>query len=88
MCYYHDITFLSICKKNQISSLLIVGSRFGSRTQSRINSDGSLYSAPAGGPSGTNRDNPLLLRQSCLRIGEDSIVDRCSRCGVVKEEYR
>ena len=72
----------------QIDSFMIAGSRFGSRTQSRINSDGSLYSAPAGGPSGTNRDNPLLLRQSCLRIGEDSIVDRCSRCGVVKEEYR
>ena len=54
-----------------------------------MNSDGSLYSVPTTGAAATtNRDNPLLLRQSCLRIGEDSIVDRCSRCGVVKEEYR
>ena len=52
-----------------------------------MNSDGSLYSVPTG-TAAANRDNPLLLRQSCLRIGEDSIVDRCSRCGVVKEEYR
>jgi hypothetical protein len=52
-----------------------------------MNSDGSLYSVPTNAAA-TNRDNPLLLRQSCLRIGEDSIVDRCSRCGVVKEEYR
>ena len=52
-----------------------------------MNSTGSLYSVPTGA-STTIRDNPLLLRQSCLRIGEDSIVDRCSRCGLVKEEYR
>ena len=45
---------------------------------SRINSASSLNSS---------RDNPLLLRTSCLRIGEDSINDKCSRCGLVKEEY-
>ncbi len=43
-----------------------------------MDSSASLFSA---------RDNPLLLRQSCLRIGEDSVSDRCSRCGLPKEEY-
>ncbi len=33
------------------------------------------------------RDNPLLLKQSSLRTGEDSVVDRCSHCGAVREEY-
>ena len=47
--------------------------------KNRENSSSSLLSS--------NRDNPLLLKQSALRIGEDSIVDRCSHCGAIKEEY-
>ena len=47
--------------------------------KNRENSSSSLLSG--------NRDNPLLMKQSALRIGEDSIVDRCSFCGVVREEY-
>lgn len=45
----------------------------------RENSSSSLLSGV--------RDNPLLLKQSALRIGEDSIVDRCSNCGAITEEY-
>ncbi len=45
----------------------------------RENSSSSLLSGV--------RDNPLLLKQSSLRIGEDSVVDRCSNCGAVLEEY-
>ena len=50
------------------------------KSTSRMNSSSSLMSQ-------SGRDNPLLLRQSCLRIGEDSVADKCSRCGHVKEEY-
>ena len=50
----------------------------------RENSSSSLC---GGGGGGGSRDNPLLLRQSTLRIGEDSVVDRCTNCGAVREEY-
>jgi hypothetical protein len=28
-----------------------------------------------------------VLRQSRLRVGEDTVVDRCSTCGAIRERY-
>nr|XP_040575380.1 protein unc-79 homolog [Lepeophtheirus salmonis] len=39
------------------------------------------------GSLSSTRDNPLLLKHSALRVGEDAVVDRCSQCGQIKEEY-
>eukprot|EP00094_Tigriopus_californicus_P000131 TCALIF_00127-PA protein Name:"Similar to UNC79 Protein unc-79 homolog (Homo sapiens)" AED:0.02 eAED:0.04 QI:0/0/0/0.66/0.5/0.33/3/0/2591 len=47
--------------------------------KARENSSSSLLAG--------HRDNPLLMKQSALRTGEESIVDRCSHCGAIKEEY-
>jgi hypothetical protein len=63
---------------------------------SGLTADGSSKASSVSGKNRENssnsllcggRDNPLLVKQSTLRIGEDSIVDRCSNCGSVKEEY-
>ena len=38
--------------------------------QSRMDSSASLYSV---------RDNPLMIKQSSLRVGEESVCDRCTK---------
>ena len=43
-----------------------------------MDSSASLYSV---------RDNPLMIRQSSLRVGEESVWDRCTKCGMPIEEY-
>ena len=60
----------------------VCGGGGGMGRTARENSSSSLCGGGGGG-----RDNPLLLRQSALRIGEDSVVDRCTNCGAVREEY-
>ena len=57
----------------------VCGGGMGMGRSGRENSSSSLC--------GGGRDNPLLMRQSALRIGEDSVVDRCTNCGAVREEY-
>jgi hypothetical protein len=41
------------------------------------------------GGSGRDGDQPIgsQLRQSQLRVGEDTVVDRCSTCGAIREKY-
>ena len=46
--------------------------------QSRMDSSASLYSS---------RDNPLMIKQSSLRVGEEAVSERCTKCGMPKEEY-
>lgn len=54
------------------------GSKISVPQQSRMDSSASLYSS---------RDNPLMLKQSSLRVGEEAVADRCTRCGMPREEY-
>lgn len=57
----------------------LCGKKTGKTTsQARMDSSASLYSI---------RDNPLMIKQSSLRVGEESICDRCTRCGMPIEEY-
>ena len=52
---------------------------YGAQQSSRMDSSASLYSS---------KDNPLMIKQSSLRVGEDVISERCTKCGMPKEEYR
>ena len=38
-------------------------------------------------PSKDYKTTQPLTRQSHLRIGEDTVIDRCSRCGAIQEKY-
>ena len=67
---------------SKTSSVCGRASKLGSKSaahQSRMDSSASLYSS---------KDNPLMIKQSSLRVGEDVISERCTKCGMPKEEYR
>ena len=63
----------SVCGRNSK-----LGSKVPAPQQSRMDSSASLYSS---------RDNPLMIKQSSLRVGEEAVSERCTKCGMPKEEY-
>ena len=69
----------SVCGRASKLGSKSAGGAYGTAQQSRMDSSASLYSS---------KDNPLMIKQSSLRVGEDVISERCTKCGMPKEEYR
>ena len=77
-----NVTTTAADSSSKTSSVCGRASKLGSKSaahQSRMDSSASLYSS---------KDNPLMIKQSSLRVGEDVISERCTKCGMPKEEYR